>query len=77
MAIHTFIAGVERDEHGLWSAWIDELPGCAVSCYTKEKTLTALREAAEVYIQDMQESGEEVPFTEFEIVVSSPTPATA
>jgi len=51
-------AQLERDEDGRWSAWIDELPGCAVWGYTQSEALDALQDAAEAYIEDMVEAGE-------------------
>ena len=51
-------AQLEQDEDGRWSAWIDELPGCAVWGYTQDEALAALQDAAEAYIEDMVEAGE-------------------
>ena len=51
-------AQLEQDEDGRWSAWIDELPGCAVWGYTETEALDALQGAAEAYIEDMVEAGE-------------------
>ena len=51
-------AQLEQDEDGRWSAWIDELPGCAVWGYTEAEALDALQGAAEAYIEDMVEAGE-------------------
>ena len=49
-------AQIEQDEDGRWSAWIDELHGCAVWGYTLDEALGALQEAAEAYIEDMVEA---------------------
>lgn len=46
-------AQLEQDEDGRWSAWLDELPGCAVWGYTQGEALDALQDAAEAYIEDM------------------------
>jgi predicted RNase H-like HicB family nuclease len=51
-------AQLEQDEDGRWSAWIDKLPGCAVWGYTQDEALSALQNAAEVYIEDMVEGGD-------------------
>lgn len=51
-------AQLERDEDGRWSAWIDELPGCAVWGYTQNEAQDALQDAAQAYIEDMVEAGE-------------------
>ena len=56
--MYAYKAQLERDEDGRWSAWIDELPGCAVWGYTQDEALAALQDAAEAYIEDMVESGE-------------------
>lgn len=51
-------AQLEQDDDGRWSAWIDELPGCAVWGYTQDEALVALQDAAEAYTEDMVEAGE-------------------
>ena len=56
----TYKAQLEQDEDGRWSAWIDELPGCAVWRYTQDEGLDALQDAAKAYIEDMVEA-EELP----------------
>ena len=59
MGVYT--AQLEQDTDGRWSAWIDELPGCAAWGYTQDEALTALQDAAEAYIADMVEAGELPP----------------
>jgi len=59
---------VEKEEDGRWSAWIDALPGCAAWGYTKEEALQALKDAAEAYLADMLEAGQELPKEGVEIV---------
>ncbi len=61
MKTYVLEAKLEQDEDGRWSAWIDALPGCAAWGYTQAEALEALKDAAEIYIQDMAESGEEIP----------------
>lgn len=58
---YIFHASVQQEEDGRWSAWIDALPGCAVWGYTKEEALAALHDAAELYVQDMLETGAALP----------------
>ncbi len=58
---YIFRARLEQDEDGRWSSWIDVLPGCAAWGYTADEALSALRDAVEVYIEDMVEAGEEIP----------------
>ena len=48
---------LERDDYGRWSAWIEELPGCAAWGYTQEEALDCLEDAATAYIEDMVEAG--------------------
>lgn len=47
---------LERDEDGRWSAWIEELPGCAAWGYSREEALVGLKDAAIAYIEDMIEA---------------------
>ena len=61
MKSYIFHAGAQEEEDGRWSAWIDALPGCAAWGHTREEALAALEDAAELYIQDMLEAGEELP----------------
>jgi len=58
---YIFHARVQQEEDGRWSAWIEALPGCTAWGYTKEEALEALKDAAELYIQDMIEAGERLP----------------
>jgi predicted RNase H-like HicB family nuclease len=54
-------ASVELEDDGRWSSWIDALPGCAAWGYSREEALSALKDAAELFIEDMLEAGETVP----------------
>ena len=51
-------AQVEPDCDGRWSAWIEELPGCAAWGYSQDEAMAALEEAAAAYLEDMVEAGE-------------------
>ena len=51
-------AEVEQDDDGRWSAWIEDLPGCAAWGYTLEEALAALKDATIAYVEDMVEAGE-------------------
>ncbi len=59
----TYILGVELQEEsdGRWSVWVPGLPGCASWGHTKEEALRNIRDAAELYVEDMLEAGEEIP----------------
>ena len=52
---------LERDDDGCWSAWIEDLPGCAAWGYTQEEALSSLEDAAIAYIEDMVDAGEVRP----------------
>ena len=68
MKTYVFRAGLEQDEDGRWSSWIDELPGCAAWGYSQEEALRALKDAAEAYIGDMVDAGEELPTKGVEVI---------
>ena len=61
MKTYILKASVEQEEDGRWSSWIEALPGCAAWGYSQEESLGALKDAAEAYIEDMIEAGEEIP----------------
>ena len=60
MTTYVLTAEIEQDEDGRWSAWIDALPGCAAWGHTREEALLALQDAADAYIEDMEETDEQV-----------------
>jgi len=59
----TFILKVtlKEEDDGRWSASIPALPGCSSWGYTKQEALDNIRDAAEIYIEDMIDSGEGTP----------------
>ena len=57
MKTYVLTAELERDEDGRWSAWIDVLPGCTAWGHTREEALLALQDAADAYIEDMEDAG--------------------
>lgn len=61
MKTYIFKASVDQEDDGRWSSWIDALPGCAAWGYSQEEALSALKNAAEVYIEDLREAGEQLP----------------
>jgi predicted RNase H-like HicB family nuclease len=65
---YLFKAELEQDEDGRWGAEIPALPGCATWGYTEEEALEALRDAAQAYLEDIIEAGEEIPTKEVEVV---------
>lgn len=68
MKTYVLTAELEQDEDGRWSAWIDALPGCTAWGHTREEALSALQNAADAYIEDMEDMGEEVPSGDLQIV---------
>jgi predicted RNase H-like HicB family nuclease len=61
MKTYIFEARLEQEQDGRWSSWIDALPGCAAWGYTKEEALSALKDAAELFIEDILEVGDDIP----------------
>ena len=68
MTTYVLTAEMEQDEDGRWSAWIDALPGCAAWGYTREQALLALQDAADAYIEDMEDAGDEILGRDIEVV---------
>jgi predicted RNase H-like HicB family nuclease len=48
-------------EDGYWVVECPSLPGCISQGKTKEEAIANIREAIELYIEDMRENGETVP----------------
>ena len=65
---YDFEAGSQQEEDGRWSSWIDALPGCAAWGYSQEEALDALKDAAQVYIGDMMDAGEELSTKGVEVI---------
>lgn len=61
MKSYIFQVELHREEDNRWSAWIEALPGCAAWGYTREEALAAIKDAAEAYVEDMLNAGEELP----------------
>jgi predicted RNase H-like HicB family nuclease len=51
---------VEEDD-GRWSASIPSLPGCSSWGYSRQEALENVKDAAEIYIEDMIDAGEGLP----------------
>ncbi len=60
MKTYVITAELEQDEDDRWSAWIDSLPGCTAWGHTRQEALLALQDAADAYIEDMEDAGEEI-----------------
>ena len=50
-----------KEEDGRWSAIIPTLPGCSSWGYSEQEALANMKDAAEIYIEDMIEAGEVFP----------------
>ena len=70
MQSYVFRAAVQQEGDGRWSAWIEALPGCTAWGHSKQEALEALEDAAELYIADMIEEGEEFPKEGVQVVES-------
>ena len=68
MKTYIFRTAMEQEDDGRWSAWIHALPGCTAWGHTKQEALGAIQDAAEVYLADMLEAGEELPKEGVEVV---------
>lgn len=44
-----------------WAAYVPDLPGCVAAAKTKAETRQLIREAIQMHIELMRESGEEIP----------------
>ena len=64
MAVKSYIFQVELaidEADGRWSAWIEALPGCTVWGHTEEAALSAMQDAAALYVEDILDQGEDLP----------------
>ena len=57
-------------EDGYWVAECASLPGCISQGKTKEEAIANIREAIELYIEDMIENGESVPEDQLDRIVA-------
>ena len=60
MKTYVFKVELEQDEDGRWGGGIPSLPGCAAWGHTQEEALDALRDAAELYVEDLLVFGQPV-----------------
>lgn len=61
MKSYVFRVVLVEEDDGRWSTEVPALPGCATCGDTKEEALTNIRDAAEAYLRDMQNAGEDIP----------------
>lgn len=62
MKTYIFEVDLEQEEDGRWSALVPALPGCNAWGYTKEETLQAIRDNAEMYLEVLTEFGDPMPW---------------
>ena len=60
---------LKEEDDGRWSASIPALPGCSSWGYSKDEALENIRDAADIYIEDMIDAGETLPPPSDEIEV--------
>ncbi|MGH3983256.1 MAG: type II toxin-antitoxin system HicB family antitoxin [Pseudonocardiaceae bacterium] len=56
-----YVAIVERDEQGGFSAWSPDLPGCVAAAREYDECVFLMREAIRLHIEGMREDGEAIP----------------
>lgn len=61
MKTYILKVSLQKEEDGRWSALIPILPGCSSWGYSREEALTNIKDAAEIYIEDMMDAGEALP----------------
>lgn len=55
---------LRREPEGGYTVTVPTLPGCVTFGETINEAITMAREAIELYIEDLQEKGEEIPTEE-------------
>lgn len=55
-----YLVIVEKGESS-FGAYVPDLPGCVAAAETKEEAMQLIREAIELHIESLRESGERVP----------------
>lgn len=61
MKTYLFRVELREESDERWSVWVLSLPGLTSWGHTKEEALRNIQDAAEAYIEDMVEAGEQVP----------------
>lgn len=55
-----YVVIIEKSESG-FGAFVPDLPGCVAVATTREETVHLIKEAVELHIESLRESGEPVP----------------
>ncbi|MCC7537461.1 MAG: type II toxin-antitoxin system HicB family antitoxin [Deltaproteobacteria bacterium] len=61
MKTYVFPVELTEEEDGRWSAVCPALPGCATWAHDRVEAMRNIREAVELYVEDMIEAGEPLP----------------
>ena len=61
-----------EDGRDAWQALCPALKGCRTWGHTREEALANIREAIDLYVQDLVQAGEHIPVTEGTIELSEP-----
>ena len=56
-----YLVVIEKAQDGGYSAYVPDLPGCVSSADTVEELKHLIKEAIDMYVQDMIADGESVP----------------
>jgi len=60
-AVTKYVAIIERDEEGGYSAWVPDLPGVVAAASTYDECLDLIRQAVELHLEGLREDGEPIP----------------
>jgi predicted RNase H-like HicB family nuclease len=63
----TYPVVLEREADGRYSVWVPDLPGCASMGDTRDEALVNIREAVELYLDDLRAHGETPPVAASEV----------
>jgi predicted RNase H-like HicB family nuclease len=55
-----YLVVVEQGQNS-FGAYVPDLPGCIAAAESKEEVLTLIREAIELHIEDLKETGQPIP----------------
>lgn len=61
MKTYLFQVELQQEQDGRWSVWIPALVGLTSWGHTKEEALRNIQDAAEAYVEDMVEAGDQIP----------------
>ena len=81
MKSYIFQVAIEEDQfedgRKAYHAYCPALPGCHSSGHTYEEALANIKEAVELYVEDLREAGKPIPVDPAKGTVERPTPSVA